>query len=91
MCGIVGIFDIIGNLPGVRQYLIVQEGLCIQQVTDVLFEARPSGIFITEIKRKLGDPVTVQIEQGAEIKKEASGKFHYVMSKVAGMNMGARS
>lgn len=77
---------VVRDVPGVKQFKIVQESLEHTRVllaTDDRFdEAAISGIK-DGLKRRLGSGVQVEIERVAEVEKEASGKYRYIVSKVA--------
>jgi phenylacetate-CoA ligase len=77
---------ILRDLPQVRAFKIVQESLELTHVFVV-----PEGEFSSELVEKikagfrarLGQGVTIILDQVAEIPAEKSGKFRYVISKVA--------
>ena len=76
------------DLPGVREFKIVQESLDRVRVllaTDADFAEASLSSISDGIKKRLGAGVTVEIERVAEVPKEASGKFRYIISRVAGM------
>jgi len=76
------------DLPGVREFKIVQESLDLVRVllaTDANFAEASLSSISDGIKKRLGAGVTVEIERVAEVPKEASGKFRYIISRVAGM------
>jgi phenylacetate-CoA ligase len=73
-------------LPGVRQFKIVQESLThtrILLVTDAVFDESNIVKIEVGIRQRLGDAVRVEIERVAEVAKEKSGKYRYVVSHVA--------
>jgi phenylacetate-CoA ligase len=77
---------VIRDLPGVRQFKIVQESLThtrILLVTDAQFDEANLARIEVGIRQRLGDGVRVEIERVAEIAKEKSGKYRYVVSHVA--------
>lgn len=76
---------IVRDLPGVKQFKIVQESL--QQTRVVLVagdEFMPESIeAITKgFQARLGQGVAVTVERVAEIAPEKSGKFRYVVSQI---------
>lgn len=76
---------ILRDLPGVRQFRIIQESLeltRIQLATDDAFREISCSVIVAGIKERLGQTVTVEIERVADVPKEASGKFRYVVSQV---------
>ncbi|TAN84698.1 MAG: phenylacetate--CoA ligase family protein [Gallionella sp.] len=79
---------VVRDLPGVREFKIVQESLDYVRVliaTDADFADASLNSIADGIKKRLGAGVTVKIEQVAEVPKEASGKFRYIVSRVEGM------
>lgn len=76
---------IIRDLPGVRQFKIVQESLDLTRillVTDDRFDAgRLTGIE-RDAKARLGEEVTVEVRLVDDIPPEKSGKYRYVVSHV---------
>jgi phenylacetate-CoA ligase len=52
-------------------------------VTDAAFQPGSEQTIITGFKRRLGNEVNIEIERVVSIPKEASGKFRYIVSKVA--------
>ena len=77
---------ILRDLPGVRQFKIVQESLLATRILVVGDDAFDPGC-IPEIKAKtrarLGQQVQVNVEQVGDIPPERSGKHRYVVSHVA--------
>ncbi len=76
---------ILRDLPGMKQFKIIQESLDltrIQMATDETFSVSSCDAIISGVKARLGVNVEVEIERVAEVPKEASGKFRYVVSKV---------
>ena len=77
---------ILRDLPQVRQFKIIQEHLAL---TRVLLVALPTldgptrAAIQAGFRARLGAAVEVDIDEVAEIAPEASGKFRYVISKVA--------
>lgn len=77
---------ILRDLPQVRAFKIIQESLELTRVLVVLEEALNAELSakITHgFRARLGAGVEIQIEQVADIAAEKSGKFRYVISKVA--------
>ena len=76
---------ILRDLPGMKQFRIIQESLDlvrIQMATDETFDEASCQSIETGMKKRLGQDVTVEIERMAQVPKEASGKFRYVVSKL---------
>ena len=81
------------DLPGVRQFKIVQESLLqtrILLVTDNTFDPDQRGEIVRKAQARLGRQVSVLVEQVSEIAPEKSGKYRYVVSKVAGLSQAGR-
>lgn len=77
---------IVRDLPGVRQFKIVQESLDLTRillVTDAGFDDACIADIEAGARARLGADVTIQVERVAEIPPERSGKYRYVVSKVA--------
>ena len=76
---------VIRDLPGVRQFKIVQENLQLTRVllaTDRQFDEANIGKILSGIQQRLGPGVRVEIERMNEVPKEKSGKYRYVVSHV---------
>ena len=76
---------ILRDLPGMKQFRIIQESLDlvrIQMATDGTFDETSCHSIEAGMKKRLGQDVTVEIERMAEVPKEASGKFRYVVSRL---------
>jgi phenylacetate-CoA ligase len=77
---------VLRDMKGIRAFKIVQESVDLVRVLIV-----PNGELSAEsercirdaFRRRLGSAVEVQIERVAEIAREASGKYRYVVSQVA--------
>ncbi|GBL45743.1 coenzyme F390 synthetase [Sulfuriferula multivorans] len=88
---------VIRDLPGVRQFKIVQESLALTRVllaTDSQFDEANIGKILSGIQQRLGSEVRVEIERMDEVPKEKSGKYRYVVSHVvpsSGINSDRRS
>ncbi|MDO8891131.1 MAG: AMP-binding protein [Sulfurimicrobium sp.] len=83
---------VVRDIPGVKAFKIVQETLertRIYLVTEPPFQPESRQTIIEGFKRRLGPEVDIQIEHVESIPKEASGKFRYIVSKVATANTGA--
>jgi phenylacetate-CoA ligase len=75
----------IRDLPGIKQFKIMQESLDVVRVLLVVtngFEASSPDRIRDAFKARLGAAVQVPIEIVDEIKPERSGKFRYVISAV---------
>lgn len=83
---------VVRDIPGVKEFKIVQETLELTRVylvTEAPFQPANSQTIIEGFKRRLGSEVDIQIEHVASIPKETSGKFRYIVSKVAAASTGA--
>ena len=77
---------IVRDLAGVKQFKIVQESLDrtdILLVTDERFDQANLAQIVRGAKARLGQTVTVNVQLVHEIAPERSGKYRYVVSKVA--------
>ena len=82
---------IIRDLPGVQEFKIIQESLDKTRVllaTDHEFNEQNLGKIVSGFKQRLGESVEIAIERVDEVPKEASGKFRYIVSKVASATTG---
>jgi phenylacetate-CoA ligase len=80
---------VIRDLPGVRQFKIVQENLELTRIllsVDSQFDIADIDKIKSGIKQRLGSGVEVVIELLDEVPKEKSGKFRYVVSHVASLS-----
>jgi phenylacetate-CoA ligase len=76
---------VVRDVPGVRQFKIVQESLDLTRVllaTDETFDEKAVAGIVEGLVRRLGAGVRVEVERVAEVPKEASGKYRYIVSKV---------
>lgn len=76
---------ILRDLPGIRQFKIVQETLLstrILIVPDETFEPACVPGIEAQAKARLGAAVRVTVERVDRIAAERSGKFRYVVSQV---------
>ena len=74
------------DLPGVERFRIEQLSLDetrVLVVAGAAFDAAAEARIQREFKARLGAAVTVRVERVDEIPAEASGKFRYVVSRVA--------
>lgn len=77
---------VVRDVPGVKQFKIVQESLDHTRVllaTDGTFAEAAVERIVAGLKQRLGADVKVDIERVSEVPKEASGKYRYIVSKVA--------
>ena len=77
---------ILRDMPGVKAFKIVQESRDHARVVLVAGEGLApdaTEAIVAGFKRRLGQPVHVDVEFVDEIPAEASGKFRYVVSRVA--------
>lgn len=80
---------IIRDIQGVENFRIVQESLQethVELVTNSHFVADSVRAIEQGFKRRLGQDVKVCIDQVADISREASGKYRYVVSRIAAVN-----
>ncbi|MEO6697630.1 MAG: AMP-binding protein [Gammaproteobacteria bacterium] len=76
---------VVRDLPGIQQFKIIQERLDktrILLVTGAGFHEDSIKTIISGVRQRLGAGVQVDVERVAEIPKEASGKYRYVVSHV---------
>ena len=78
---------ILRDIDGIEAFKITQQSLELTDVDIVWHKGDlPEAIKIqitTGLQQRLGDSVTININQLSEIKPEKSGKYRYVISKVA--------
>ncbi len=77
---------VIRDIPGVRQYQIVQmdaDSICVRIVVDDNCPANGQERIRDGITARLGAEVRVEVEEVSEIAQDPSGKFRYVISQVA--------
>ncbi len=78
---------ILRDLPGVQSFKIVQETLqqtTVQLVVNGGFDRSSSDGIVSAFRRRLGPSVQVDLQFVEHIPAERSGKFRYVVSRVAG-------
>lgn len=74
------------DLPGVERFHIEQVSLdetVVRVVAGPAFDEEAEGRIRRDFRARLGQSVQVRIERVVEIPAEASGKFRYVVSRVA--------
>ena len=77
---------IVRDIPGVTNFKIIQESLDYTRfllVTETGFDPGRIAAIEQSARARLGDAVRVEVELVSEIPVEASGKFRYVVSRVA--------
>ncbi|SDH55166.1 phenylacetate--CoA ligase family protein [Nitrosomonas sp. Nm132] len=77
---------ILRNLPQISAFKIIQESLNLTRVwvvSEIGLDPTISEMIKHKFQSRLGQNVEIIIEEVAEIPKEKSGKFRYVMSKVS--------
>ncbi len=77
---------IVRDLSGVRSFKVIQESREMTRVllvTDPTFDSSQIETIISGFKRRLGESVTIEVEQVDEIPAEKSGKYRYIVSKVS--------
>jgi phenylacetate-CoA ligase len=76
------------DIPGVAEFKIIQEAVddvkVLLKIHKTLFPEEGKREIIEGFKKRMGQEVNVNIEMVDEIEKDASGKYRYVVSKVAG-------
>jgi phenylacetate-CoA ligase len=81
---------VVRDLPGVKAFKILQESLDHTRVllaTDSEFSNDSLTAIVSGLKQRLGATVEITVDLVDEIPKEASGKFRYIVSRVAGANV----
>ena len=77
---------VVRDLPGVQQFKIIQDSIHatrILLVTDSSFKDSFIASIKSDVMRRLGNNVRVDVEIVPHIAKEASGKYRYVISHVS--------
>lgn len=78
---------VVRDIPGVVQFKIIQEAVDnVRVLLDVdknLFPEDGNSLIVGGFKKRMGKDVDVRVEIVDEIAKDASGKYRYVVSKVA--------
>ena len=78
---------VLRDIPAVRAFKIIQETLALTRVQvepGEGFSDRDVVAIQSGLQARLGASVLIQVEQVAQVAAERSGKFRYVISKVAG-------
>jgi len=78
---------VLREMEELDQFKIIQDSttqLTVQLVTAAQDTAGIERTIIEQFRRRLGDSLTVKFEYLNRIEREASGKFRYVVSKLAG-------
>jgi phenylacetate-CoA ligase len=76
---------VLRDIEGIESFKIIQESLDktkIQIVKNEKYVTTAESIIEDVFKKRLGNTVEIEFEYVSEIKKEASGKFRYVVSHV---------
>ena len=78
---------VIRDIPGVAGFKIIQEAVdhvkVLLKVHEALFPENGKNQITEGLKKRMGQEVDVRIEMVDEIENDASGKYRYVVSKVA--------
>ena len=78
---------VIRDIPGVADFKIIQEAVdhvkVLLKIHETLFPEKGKKQIIEGFKKRMGQMVNVDIQMVDEIEKDASGKYRYVISKVA--------
>ncbi|AJF06528.1 hypothetical protein GSUB_08160 [Geoalkalibacter subterraneus] len=80
------IIYVVRDIEGVEQFKILQEAVDdvrVLLVTNDMYPSDGDKRIDAGFKKRMGDVVQVQVEHVEDIPPEASGKFRYVVSKVA--------
>ncbi|MCZ4303786.1 AMP-binding protein [Zoogloeaceae bacterium G21618-S1] len=78
---------VLRDIPAVRAFKIIQETLTLTRVQvepGEGFSDKDVAAIQSGLQARLGASVVIQVEQVAQVAPERSGKFRYVISKVAG-------
>jgi len=74
------------SIPGVEEFKIIQESVdkikVLLKVHESLFFEHDKTCIVSGFRKRMGEEVCINIEVVNEIKKDASGKHRYVVSKV---------
>jgi phenylacetate-CoA ligase len=76
---------VLRDIEGIESFKIIQESLdktLIQIIKNEKYITTAEAIIENVFKKRLGNAVEIEFEYVSEIKKEASGKFRYVVSHV---------
>jgi phenylacetate-CoA ligase len=78
---------VVRDIPGVAQFKIIQETIrdisVLLKVDTNLFPKDGRDLIVKGFKKRMGKDVNVTIEMVDKIEKDASGKYRYVVSRVA--------
>ena len=78
---------VVRDIPGVVQFKIIQEAVdyvkVLLKIHENLYPSNGDDRIVKGFKKRMGDEVRVSIERVDEIPKDASGKYRYVVSRVA--------
>jgi phenylacetate-CoA ligase len=78
---------VVRDIPGVAEFKIIQEAVddikVLLKIHETLFPEKGKSQIIEGFKKRMGQGVNIDIEMVDEIKKDASGKYRYVVSKIA--------
>ncbi|TVT76011.1 MAG: phenylacetate--CoA ligase family protein [Denitromonas halophila] len=78
---------VLRDIPAVRAFKIIQETLTLTRVQvepGEGFSDRDVALIQSGLQARLGASVEIVVEQVAQVAPERSGKFRYVISKIAG-------
>ncbi|MDX9785208.1 MAG: hypothetical protein RBT11_00375 [Desulfobacterales bacterium] len=83
---------IVRDIEGVDQFKIIQEDVAhvrvLLKIHERLFPESGHQKIVDGFRKRMGDSVQVTIERVDDIARDASGKYRYVVSKVAGSGTG---
>jgi phenylacetate-CoA ligase len=87
-----GAIYVLRDLPGLREFQVVQERLDLIRVTlvpDQGFVRETPDRVVAGLTRLLGDGIAVEVETATEIPRAGSGKHRYVISRIADQHLEA--
>jgi phenylacetate-CoA ligase len=80
------IIYILRAIEGIAEFKFIQHSLDLVEVifvTNVKWHPNATTIISTELKKRLGEHIQVQMNEVEKIPAEASGKYRYVVSHVS--------
>lgn len=78
---------LVRDVPGITKFKIVQESIDETRILLVInekFDRAQASIIAAAMRQRLGDTVKIDIDFVPDIAAERSGKYRYIISKVAG-------
>ena len=81
------IIYVVRDIEGVAEFKIIQEDVddirVHLKIHEALYPADGNDRIIKGFKKRMGEDIKVRIEMVSDIPRDASGKYRYVVSKVA--------